>query len=307
MALRHEMALSGLLGARPSTLRVLVVEDDPFQQMTLKMMKNLVESKNPNLTVNLTLTSSGTAAVGACSAAGSDIDLVLLDYKLPGGDADTVLPAIRRLVGSVAAIVVLSSSAQEEGMQRCWLDHGADSYRIKPVTVQLLTDVFAYTLHKQRYLQKRSHEDDAPNLGKRSRGLVTSPSRSETPPSVEAESSEQYQEAPGILSLLANGRRGPVRLGFAAGGVPVAIKVSDHKFVRGSPPAGHPYLNRVIKRVLTGGQCVEVRELCEGGEFFDAMLDDLFDGASTEETVFFWFGRWEQESEGWRARGQGRG
>ena len=283
------MALSSR--ARPSTLRVLVVEDDPFQQMTMRMMTSVIETNSPNLTVHLTLTSSGSAAIGACSA-GSEIDLVLLDYKLPGGDADTVLPSIRELVGSVAAIIVLSSSAQEESMQRCWLEQGADSYRLKPITVQLLTDVFEYTLHKQRYLQKRGRADDTPDSSKRYKGLARSalPPHSEIPPA-EREASDQYQEAPGILSLLANGRRGPVRLGFAAGGVAVAIKVADHQLMRGPPPADHPYLNRVIKRLFTGGQYVEVRELCEGGEFFDAMLDDLFDGCFPEETVLLWFGR----------------
>jgi CheY-like chemotaxis protein len=115
----------------PIQMRVLLVEDDYFQQVSITAIVRLVESNNPGTQLDLTCAQSGAEAVAACRASAESFDLVLLDYKLPGGDGDAVLPAIREEVGSVCAVVMLSGDAQEASMQRCWLDLGADSYRIK--------------------------------------------------------------------------------------------------------------------------------------------------------------------------------
>ena len=112
-------------------LRVLLVEDDPFQQMALSGIIARVEAENAQLTVQLKIAGTGDEALAALEAVESH--LVLLDYKLPGGDADTLLPGIRERVGPLGAIVVLSAAEREAPMQRCWLDLGADSYRVKPV------------------------------------------------------------------------------------------------------------------------------------------------------------------------------
>ena len=54
------------------------------------------------------------------------------------GEGDAVLSNIRALLGSHCAIIMLSGNAQEESMQRCWLDLGADSYRVKPVAAPVV-------------------------------------------------------------------------------------------------------------------------------------------------------------------------
>ena len=83
------------------TLRVLLVEDDPFQQMALSGIIARVEAENAQLTVQLKIAGTGDEALAALEAVESH--LVLLDYKLPGGDADTLLPGIRERVGPLAS------------------------------------------------------------------------------------------------------------------------------------------------------------------------------------------------------------
>jgi serine/threonine protein kinase len=92
---------------------------------------------------------------------------------------------------------------------------------------------------------------------------------------------------PGILSLLAYGRRGPVSLGFNHG-TPCAIKVYPRRFVRGPPPPAHPHVNRVHRRLRKGEQCVEVRQLCDGGEHFDHLVE-MFEGGPPVAEAAAWF------------------
>ena len=277
-----------------SALRVLLVEDDEFQAQVLSAM--IADIGRTELgshgvpTVELAVASSGTEALDNLHG----VNLVLLDYMLPGGDADTVLPAIREKVGALAAIIILSGPAQEAHLQHCWLDLGADSYRLKPVSLPTMQELFCYTLQKRRYLQKRKREADDPvaagTSGKAGRAGLTPSPRAASPEAPEGAKGEMrdtggspsgeepYVEAPGFMSLLSTGRRGAVRLGFADG-VPVAIKTMDATLARGPPPPPHPYVNRVLRTLTVGGQLVEIRELCDDGELFSALLvDDLLDG-----------------------------
>lgn len=290
-------------------LRVLGVEDDPFQRNAMRMIIDHVATRYPNLTVSLTLAESGKAGLDACR--GSDgFDLVLLDYKLPGGDADTVLPALRKELEQVAAIIVLSGNAQEAPMQRCWLDLGADSYRIKPISRTTLEELVDYTLQKQNYLQKRrraegeAHDLEGGTEPKRtcasdligasdsfgsygtSDGMKESGETCGEWNDADLATSDLELNAPGFLSILSEGRRGPVRLGFAAS-KPVAIKVMDRRFVRGPPPPEHPHVNTVMKRLLKGEQCVEIRTLCDGGELFDSLVDENECGLPVDKALFF--------------------
>lgn len=249
-------------------LRVLLVEDDPFQQMALSGIIARVEAENAQLTVQLKIAGTGDEALAALEAVESH--LVLLDYKLPGGDADTLLPGIRERVGPLGAIVVLSAAEREAPMQRCWLDLGADSYRVKPVPAGTVAELFTYALQKRRYMRKRrrgsgaagSDADDEAEAGS---GVMRAkrPSGGELAPA----------QAPGILSLLAQGRGGPIHLSLGEDQqTPIAMKVRAAASVRGPPPPPHPHVNRVLNQMAKGESCIETRELCEAGELFDALL-----------------------------------
>ena len=300
-------------------VRVLHVEDDAFQRISMAAVLKVIESKNAGSEFALTAATTGAEALTACREMDEPFDLVLLDYKLPDGDGDTILPHIRASVGSLCAIIMLSGEAQEAFMQRCWLDLGADSYRIKPVAATAVTDLLAYALQKRSFLHKRRRVAPSLEGSMALTSISIAPQPPALPQSAASKSSEAAGEAsaaplavgkggrppvdlplmsdagagssasktrespaptdvmlmddtPGILSLLAYGRRGPVSLGFA-GGVPCAIKVFDRRYVRGPPPPAHPHVNRICRRLIKGTQCVEVRALCDGGELFDHLIE----------------------------------
>ena len=357
----------------PVSIRILHVEDDQFQQMSMAAVVKMIEAKNSGAQLELVGATTGAEALQILESS-DQFDLVLLDYKLPGGDGDTVLPTIRSMVGHLCAIVMLSGNAQEASMQRCWLDLGADSYRLKPVAAPVVSELLNYSLQKRSFLQKRrrigpsslegsmavssisggafKRDTQTPaaaasaagpaTVGRVATSSSTSSSMTREGDSMQAQPmgalrtasdttssaptaavmqarSEQQQgaprsasaegldrksrsskesdkslpenldhaeEAPGILSLLAYGRRGPVSLGFAHG-KPCAIKVFDRRFVRGPSPPAHPYVNRA-RRLIKGEQCVEVRQLCDGGELFDH-LTELYDDLAPLSVSFKWF------------------
>ena len=329
--------LNSELGAEK--VRVLHVEDDAFQRISMAAVLKVIESKNAGSEFALTAATTGTEALTACREMDEPFDLVLLDYKLPDGDSDTILPHIRASVGSLCAIIMLSGEAQEGFMQRCWLDLGPDSYRIKPVAAHAVTDLLAYALQKRSFLHKRRRvapslegsmamtsisvapqtskspagsanskspansksgdsggESSAPplNFGKSGRhpidlplGTGTGSSASKARESPAPTDVMLMDDTPGILSLLAYGRRGPVSLGFA-GGVPCAIKVFDRRYVRGPPPPAHPHVNRICRRLIKGTQCVEVRALCDGGELFDHLIE-AHEGPARVGEAAAWF------------------
>ena len=41
------------------------------------------------------------------------------------------------------------------------------------------------------------------------------------------------------------------------------MKVYDVEAVRGAPPPPHAHVNRVLRRLVKGSQCIELRTLCE--------------------------------------------
>lgn len=144
---------SGLTLPGPMSIRVLHVEDDAFQQMSMSTVISAIRAKNPDCEIDLTQAGTGEEALNYCHKCEA-FELVLLDYRLPDGTGETILPQIRKLVGT-CAIVMLSGEEQEESMQRCWLDLGADTYRVKPVAAPVVVDLFAYALQKKTFLHKR--------------------------------------------------------------------------------------------------------------------------------------------------------
>ena len=113
-------------------LRVLLVEDDPFQQMALSGIIARVEAENAQLTVQLKIAGTGDEALAALEAVESH--LVLLDYKLPGGDA---------MAKKVAGWGVFKKNEHV-----CYVDPDANKgkgkcYRGKPTAVKALSTELA--------------------------------------------------------------------------------------------------------------------------------------------------------------------
>ena len=113
----------------PAAVQVLIVEDDSFQQFTLRMMLEQCAASSGVL-VEVSLSFSREGSLQACSK--QHFDLVLLDLLLPDGKSDSIVPFIRRAQSRNTELVVLSGGLQESSMQHC-VTLGADSYRVKPV------------------------------------------------------------------------------------------------------------------------------------------------------------------------------
>ena len=106
----------------PVSIRILHVEDDQFQQMSMAAVVKMIEAKNSGAQLELVGATTGAEALQILESS-DQFDLVLLDYKLPGGDGGCY-----RRSGAWSATFAPSScsrNAQEASMQRCWLDLGA--------------------------------------------------------------------------------------------------------------------------------------------------------------------------------------
>ena len=120
---------------------VLVVEDDPAVR---GLLREVLEEEG------YAVQSAPDVAAGLAGIQAGDVDLVLLDLRLPGTDG---LELCRRVRGTETAshlpIVVLTAALEEEVPQAASLAAGADSYLAKPFDIDDLLD------HVRTYLDRR--------------------------------------------------------------------------------------------------------------------------------------------------------
>ena len=270
----------------PLELRVLHVEDDDFQRQNMQAMLEVVGDKYRSLRMTIVHAVDCQMALEVSKTA--PFDLVLMDYQLPSGDSGSILPTIRSSVGSMASICIISGAAQEEELQRCWLDLGADSYRLKPLSVDAVHKVVEYTLRKRGFLQKRGRSmSRSPAHSRRASSDSSSTSPARDAKRTKGKRAEDSPDLPGFVTFIANGRRGPIHLGFLVDAPPCAVKVMDARLVRGAAPPSHPNVNPIHRRLFRGDRCIEIRELCDGGLFFDTLSSWHTDDAFYVE----WFGK----------------
>ena len=282
-------------------LNVLVVDDDPFFRKVLESLLNDADDTYPQLEITVTLTASGDQAIIACQESGP-FDLVILDYCMPGFDGAHVLPALRRALGNAAAIVMISADAASLPKLQQSLECGADAFRTKPLKAAVVAELLAYTLDKRGIIARaqkrkraqagaRSHDDDEglPLARRPSQDALAraAPSCDSSSSSSTSSTHSSFKFATGAEGcVLARGRRGPCYLGLSGYGArsdtghghPIAMKhvLQD----RGMPPPPHPHVNRVVERVVEGGQTFEMRVLCDGGELFDNLFATYADSES---------------------------
>lgn len=112
----------------PSSIRVLVVDDEPGLRDTL------VEALTRR---GYRTTSAGDGPSAVRTLAQTPTDVVLLDIGLPGLSGIEALPTIRALAPRAAVIMVTANTDRE--VARHALAHGAFDYLVKPVNFTYLT------------------------------------------------------------------------------------------------------------------------------------------------------------------------
>jgi PAS domain S-box-containing protein len=118
-------------GELPSKGRILVVEDNPVNQMVATGL--LAALGYTTVTVN-----DGLAAIDA--AREEDVDAILMDVQMPNLDGYTATQRIRaQETGPRRVIIAMTAAAVEGERERC-LAAGMDDYLTKPVDAALLAE-----------------------------------------------------------------------------------------------------------------------------------------------------------------------
>src|ERR1017187_2002339 len=132
----------------PPPLHVLVVEDD--------------EDTRANLCDILELDGYRVETAGTVSEAldrnnWADISTIILDYRLPDGSAETLLPRLRELAPKAAVIV----STGVGGLSGAILavQQGAADYIVKPLDADALSGSLARIAERQKLTQAKERSE----------------------------------------------------------------------------------------------------------------------------------------------------
>ncbi len=113
--------------AEPPKLRALVIEDDPDMRANLQDILEFDDWQ---------VETASTAREALDRQDWASISVVILDRKLPDGDADTLLPEIKRLAPQVAVVVVTGFADLNAAILA--LRYGAADYLLKPINPDAL-------------------------------------------------------------------------------------------------------------------------------------------------------------------------
>ena len=130
IVLASRSAQSGQPGASIEGLRILVAEDNAFNQ---QVARELLEAAGAQVTV----VGDGQAALDVLNS-GAVVDVVLMDMQMPildGLEATRQLRRIPRLAG--LPVIAMTANALGEDSQAC-LDAGMDDFETKPIDVERL-------------------------------------------------------------------------------------------------------------------------------------------------------------------------
>ena len=119
--------------------RVLIVDDDPAVRFGLK---DFLETRGYRVD------EADSAKVAEQAFRENRPDVVLSDYRLPDGDALTLLPRLRAISEEVPVIVLTAHGSVELAVQA--MKEGAEHFLTKPVTLPALEVVIARSLANQR-------------------------------------------------------------------------------------------------------------------------------------------------------------
>lgn len=117
--------------ANKTPLRVLLVEDNPFNQKVAQALFRKIGYQFEAIANN------GIEAVALVQK--HDYDLILMDMQMPEMDGITATKIIRQDLNKKVPIVALTANAMHEDRQIC-LEAGMDGFMSKPFNLQMITD-----------------------------------------------------------------------------------------------------------------------------------------------------------------------
>ncbi len=123
--------------------RILIVDDDPAIRFGLR---DFLETRGYRVD------EAGTAADAELAFRQARPDVVLSDYKLPDGDALSLLPRLRAIADEVPVILLTAHGSVELAVQA--MKEGAEHFLTKPVTLPALVVVIERSLEHQRNRQQ---------------------------------------------------------------------------------------------------------------------------------------------------------
>lgn len=129
-------------------LKILIVEDDQISEMLISMFVRQISK-------HILKVRSGTEAVEACHSY-PDIDLILMDIKMPEMDGYEATRQIRKF--NKAVIIIAQTAYGLPGEIEKAIDAGCNDYISKPVNQTLLNNMI------KKYVEKESSLLPAPSL-----------------------------------------------------------------------------------------------------------------------------------------------
>jgi two-component system, sensor histidine kinase and response regulator len=124
------------IASSPSTMRILVAEDNPVNQMLASRILEKLGHK-------VSLANDGREALEKCQA--EDFDLILMDVQMPRMDGLEATKSIRlaeKSTGKHVPIIAMTAHAMKGDKERC-IEAGMDEYLSKPIRIDELRGVLS--------------------------------------------------------------------------------------------------------------------------------------------------------------------
>ena len=134
-------------------MRIMLVDDE---EGFLSTTKNVLERKG----INVTTATSGSEALEKLTQ--GNIDVVILDVKMPGMDGVSSLKAIKSRYPSVEVIMLTGHGTMESALDG--LRSGASDYLTKPVEIDELIAKADEAFARRKYLEERNRVAQRKNL-----------------------------------------------------------------------------------------------------------------------------------------------
>jgi len=134
-------------------MRIMLVDDE---EGFLSTTKNVLERKG----INVTTATSGSEALEKLTQ--GNIDVVILDVKMPGMDGVSALKAIKSRYSSVEVIMLTGHGTMESALDG--LRSGASDYLTKPVEIDELIAKADEAFARRKYLEERNRVAQKKNL-----------------------------------------------------------------------------------------------------------------------------------------------